>query len=395
MTPRTLADCSVLMVDDEVSNLELLEEFLLPEGFASLVRTSDAREAVPLFEAHAPDVVLLDLHMPHLDGFEVLRRIQQRTQPGDFVPVLVLTADASRATRARALSSGAHDFLTKPLDALEVRLRVCNLLKTRLLHQEQRRAREEAEAATRARELVLSVVAHDLRNPLASIAMDAEMARHLLSDEEHRVQRRTIERIERTAQRMHALIEDLLEVSRLERGTFAVHAAPVAPHTIFSDAEAMLQPLARARGVRLRFQGPGELPSLHADAGRIVQVLSNLVGNALRFTPAEGSAWVRWSRGEGELVVVVEDSGEGIPNDQLPHVFDPFWQGGSESQRRGLGLGLAITRAIIEAHAGRIGIESAAGVGTTVRFTLPFSVSRVLPAALVPSLAHEPDDRVG
>jgi signal transduction histidine kinase len=349
---------------------------LFPGVFASLSRTTDAREAVALFEARRPDLVLLDLHMPHLDGFEVLSRIQQRTLPSDFVPVLVLTADASRATRAQALSAGAHDFLTKPLDAIEVRLRVCNLLKTRLLHLEQRGARETAEAATRARELILSVVAHDLRNPLASIAMDAEMVRNLLSEEEHRVQCRTIVRIERTAQRMHALVEDLLEVSRLESGTFAICPRPVAPQTILADAEAMLQPLARARGIRLHFQGPADLPLLHADGERIIQLLSNLIGNALKFTPPAGAVHVRWAAQDAELALSVEDTGEGIPPEQLPHVFDPFWQGSAAARRRGLGLGLVIARAIVEAHGGRIAIESAVGSGTVVRFTVPLAAAR-------------------
>jgi signal transduction histidine kinase len=370
VSPRTVTDCTLLLVDDEPANLELLEAFLLPEGLTSLVKTANAREALPLFEAHRPDLVLLDLHMPHLGGFDVLRGIRERTANGQFLPVLVLTADASRETRARALSEGAHDFLTKPLDALEVRLRVRNLLSTRLLHLEQRAAREAAEAATAARDLILSVVAHDLRNPLAAISMEAEMTRHLLSETDHPAQYRGVARIERTAQRMHDLIEDLLDVSRLERGTFAVHRAPVAPREIFTEAEAMLQPLARARGVRLSFEGPADLPVIQADGARVVQLLSNLVGNALGFTPAGADVRVRWAGSGGGLTVAVEDQGQGIPPEQLPRVFDPFWQGGANGRRTGLGLGLVIARAIVEAHGGRIAIESVVGSGTTVHFTL-------------------------
>ena len=371
MSPRTLSECTLLLVDDEEPNLELLDEFLAPEGFGKLVRTDDAREALPLFDQHQPDIVLLDLHMPYMDGFQVMQGIRARTRSDDFIPVLVLTADISRATRARALGEGANDFLTKPLDAIEVRLRVRNLLKTRLLHLEQRVAREAAEAATRARDRVLSIVAHDLRNPLAAISMDAEMARHLLSEEAHPAQHQGLMQIERAAQRMHALIEDLLDVSRLDHGTFEVRPTSTSPLSIFAEAEAMLQPLARAESIHLSFDGPLELPTIHADSARILQVLSNLVGNALKFTPRGGSVMVTWQVRERGLQVRVADTGTGIAPEHLPQVFGEFWQGMSVHKKSGIGLGLVITRAIVEAHGGEIGIESAVGAGTVVTFWIP------------------------
>jgi signal transduction histidine kinase len=248
---------------------------------------------------------------------------------------------------------------------------VRNLLNTRLLHLEQRRAREAAEAATAARDRVLSVVAHDLRNPLAAIAMDAEMVRCMLDEETHGDQFEGVQRIERIAHRMHGMIEDLLDVSRLERGTFAVRPAPCDPRDVLAEAEAMLQPLAGAKGVALAFEGPDALPSVPVDGGRVVQALSNLVGNALDFTPPGGSIRVTWEIGHAELTVRISDTGQGIPPEQLPLVFGEFWQGTSARRRSGIGLGLVITRAIVEGHGGRIGIESSVGAGTTVTFTLP------------------------
>lgn len=364
MTERTISDSVLLVVDDEEANLDLLEAFLLPDGYARMVRAADGAEAVARFEEHTPDIVLLDLHMPNRSGFEVLRDVQQRTEPGDFVPILVLTADVSSAARSRALSEGAHDFLIKPLDALEVRLRVRNLLQTRLLHHEQRRA-------TYAREQVLSVVAHDLRNPLASIAMDAEMLRHLLSKEEQPVQVQTVRRIERTTHRMHVLIEDLLEVTRLQHGTFAVRAAPTQLPDVLQEAEAMMRPLALSRRVQLVFERAPVLPMVRVDAERMNQALSNLIGNALKFTAPGGVVRVTSSVRAAEVVVSIADTGVGIAEENLSQVFSPFWQA-PEGRRAGLGLGLVITRAIIEAHGGRIWIESVAGCGTTVHFSIPF-----------------------
>jgi two-component system, sensor histidine kinase and response regulator len=366
MQRRHLTDCVLLLVDDEEANLDLLESFLEPDGYTTLLRACDGAEAIALFEECRPDIVLLDLHMPRRSGFDVLRDLQQRREPGDFVPVLVLTADSSTEARTRALSEGAHDYLTKPLDRLEVRLRVKNLLRTRLLHLEQR-------LATYAREQVLSVVAHDLRNPLSSIMIDAEMLRHVFEDGDGGMPLQSVLRIERTVARMHRLIEDLLEVTRLHHGTFAVHARSIAPAAVFTEAESMLRPLAEHRDVTLSFGGAAALDPIRVDPERIVQALSNLVGNSLKFTPAGGSVSVSWTRREAELLVTVADTGEGIADEELPHVFSPFWQAGGRKRRGGLGLGLVIARAIIAAHGGRIWIESAPGAGTRVYFTIPFA----------------------
>ena len=147
-----LCACTILLVDDEPANLDLLEALLEGEGYGAagggcLVRTSDSREVLALAEAHAPDLVLLDLHMPHRHGLDVLADLRAATPPGDYRPVLVLTADVTSEAKARALSLGARDFVTKPFDAVEVLLRVENLLEARVLHAAERRARERAEAA--------------------------------------------------------------------------------------------------------------------------------------------------------------------------------------------------------------------------------------------------------
>jgi two-component system, sensor histidine kinase and response regulator len=367
------SECRLLLVDDEPANLDLLEAFLEPDGYSLMTRVTDARQAAAQFVQQQPDIVLLDLHMPFRSGFDILHDLQQLTDPSDFVPVIVLTADATSAARLRALGGGAHDFLTKPLDGVEVRLRVRNMLRTRLLHREQRAAREKAEAARAAREFVLSVVAHDLRNPVASLAMDAELVREMLPEETHARERRTLERVERTAQRMHGLIEDLLMVSRDGPAGLPLQRCAVAVAECLGEAEAMLQPLARGRGITLTFAGDGVNTPIDADPARVVQVVSNLVGNALKFTDAGGNVRVSWRGEEDGLHVTVRDDGAGIPPEHLPHVFGAFWQG-DPTAGRGVGLGLVIVRAIVESHGGRIDVESTPGRGTAVHFTLPWAL---------------------
>jgi signal transduction histidine kinase len=380
----TLLESAVLVVDDERANVDLLEAILAGEGYRAVTGTADAREALPLFEARRPDLVLLDLHMPHHDGFEILERISARTDEGDYLPVLVLTADVTPEARERALSRGARDFLTKPFDVGEVLLRVRNLLQTRLLHRRQREARERAEAlaaenarlfagarqATLARDRMLSVVAHDLRNPLALVAMNAEMLAELLDPDADPYQRETVRIVRSAAERMQRLIEDLLDVSRIEHGTFSLERSETPVAELLAEAERLLRPLARARGVALAVAAAPPGGRVRADAGRLIQVLSNLGGNALKFTPAGGRVEVAAVAEGDALKVSVADTGPGIPPEVLPHVFGAFWQA-EERDRRGVGLGLWIARSIVEAHGGRIWVDAREGEGSTFHFTVP------------------------
>jgi signal transduction histidine kinase len=374
--PRAVTDCTILMVDDEEANLDLLEAFLSQDGYRSLVRTTDAREAVDRFADCAPDLVLLDLHMPFRDGFQVLADIRSRTPPDEYLPVLVLTADITADARERALSSGARDFITKPFDAVEVLLRVRNLLEARMMHCEQREARVRAEAAERARDRMLSVVAHDLRNPLALVAMNAEMLLELLDPESDPYQHEMLETMARASARMQRLVEDLLDVSRLEMGGFSLEIAEHAPDALVHEAIGMMRPAARTAAVSLHIEAGDELPSVRVDGARVVQVLSNLIGNAVKFTPAGGCITVSVGVAGEELQIRVTDTGAGIPADKLPHVFRAFWQV-DETDRRGAGLGLWIARTLVEAHGGRISVESREGEGSMFAFTIPLLDSPV------------------
>jgi signal transduction histidine kinase len=307
--------------------------------------------------------------------------------------VLVLTADITPEAKERALSGGARDFLTKPLDVVEVLLRVHNLLEARLLHRHQREARERAEAlaaenarlfeqaqqATLARDRMLSVVAHDLRNPLAVIAMNAEMMRELLPPESGPYQQReTLDVICQASERMQRLVEDLLDVSRIEHGTFTLQIGDHGVAGLLAEAERLLRPAAERAGVALHFAVPATLPPLRVDGARVIQVLSNLVGNAVKFTPAGGRVGVTCAETGGWVEVTVEDNGPGIPADQMPHIFGAFWQA-READRRGIGLGLWIARSFVEAHGGTIRVDSVEGEGTVFLFTLP-----AVPAAEAP-----------
>ncbi len=504
-----LTTCTLLLVDDEEANLDLLQGILEADGFESVVRTSDARHAIPLLESVRPDLVLLDLHMPYRSGFEVLADLRERTPVDEHLPVLVLTADATFRAKQQALAGGATDFVTKPFHNAEVLLRVRNLLRTRLLYQEQRRARHaaelldeasrllqdsldgataagrlahlivprladacavdledgdgglvraghalaaftdadaerdadgagddtralfdapepahvlvlplvagsdavgqlalgrydatqpftpsdaqlaeelarrlaravaharlfrEARAAAEARDQVLAVVAHDLRSPLCALRLDAELLDEKLSPTSPLpLVGRALTRMRDTTARMDGLIADLLDVSRLDRGPLALELAERDVATCVADAAETLRSYVASHDLTLDVVPAPEPLCAPVDEARLSQVVSNLVGNAVKFTPADGRVTVSCARDGEEIRITVSDTGVGIAPEQLPHVFGAFWQA-RHADRRGLGLGLAIARGIVEAHGGRIWVESRVAHGTTFTCTFP------------------------
>ena len=233
---------------------------------------------------------------------------------------------------------------------------------------EMTRKYEEARQAVDAREQVLKIVSHDLRNPLHTVAMSVQLLLDGAGTEEQR--RKQLAIIKRAGERMNGLVRDLLDVAKLEAGRLAIQPRPVDAAPIIAEAEEMLRPLTTDKSLRLETDVPGNLPRVNIDAGRIVQVLSNLVGNAVKFTPAGGRITIRAQTTGGSLRISVADTGPGIPAEQLPHIFGRFWQA-DPTDRRGIGLGLAISKGIIEAHGGRIWVESRVGEGTTFHFSIP------------------------
>ena len=233
---------------------------------------------------------------------------------------------------------------------------------------ENARLYDEAQLATRARDQMLGIVAHDLRNPLGTILMASELLDGAVA--ENSVARRQVAMMRRAGERMNHLIQDLLDVKRIEAGRLAVEPRPFAAAALLSEAVEMLRPQAASSAIVLELEADADLPRVSADAHRIQQVLSNLIGNAIKFTPRGGRIAVSAELAASELRVAVADTGLGIPAEQLPHIFGHFWQG-ARTDRRGVGLGLSIAKGIVEAHGGRIWVESVVGEGSRFYFTLP------------------------
>jgi signal transduction histidine kinase len=229
-----------------------------------------------------------------------------------------------------------------------------------------------AERATRARDELMEVVAHDLKNPLNTIKLSLQRLLEdvIPDDHAHRTERESLGAIVRAAERMHRLSRDLLNLSQVTGGRLLIQPVPTNSVELVREAVEAHLPLAAAKDITLEATADTPLPRVLADPDRIAQVFSNLIDNALKFTPAGGRVTVRGSPARDAVRFLVEDTGPGIPTEHHPHVFDRFWQA-RNTARMGTGLGLSIARAIVEGHCGTIGVVSAPGEGSCFHFSLP------------------------
>jgi signal transduction histidine kinase len=220
------------------------------------------------------------------------------------------------------------------------------------------------------RDEVTSIVSHDLRNPVHTVRMASSLLLDLDDALEPPARRKNLTAIHRSALNMSRMLDDLLDIAKAEAGGLAIEAAPTDIGVIINTTLEAFRLQAVECGIDLTAAIPDDLPRVRADAARVAQVLSNLAGNALKFTPKGGAVRLSAAVSDGEIIVSVADTGIGIAPENLSRVFDRFWQAKRASQASA-GLGLAIAKNIVEAHGGRIWVESTEGRGTTFRFTLP------------------------
>jgi signal transduction histidine kinase len=398
----------VLIVDDEPSVLFTLQAILEREGY-QVATARTATEAEALLERQAFDVALLDLRLEEADGIELLERLIAR-QPDCMA--IMLTGYASLQSAIRAIRQGAYDYLIKPCNVDELKLTIARAaergalsraLRERLAELEEANAKvrsladqlqervdqktaelnqkvtELAEAkrrleeAQQERERFISMIAHELSQPLTTISGYLQLLERKASSDES--QRRAIATISTQTRRLARLVRDLADASRLSAGQFEVQRAPCDLVEVVREQVDLAPIHAEGRPVQLELP-PGPIPA-SCDRDRIGQVVLNLLDNAIKH--GTGTIHVRLAQEGDRAVLTVSDEGPGIPPDRITRIFEPYVRlSEGNGTPRGTGLGLYITRGIVEAHGGTIAVQSAPGQGTTFVVRLPVTS----PAAL-------------
>jgi len=378
MTPLSRTrPLEVLLVEDNPGDARLLQE-ILRDGTLSynLHKAGRLDEGQRLLEQQTVDVVLLDLSLPDAHGMETVRRMLGSVPNA---PILVLTGLDDEGLALEAVQSGAQDYLVKgqvdsPALSRAIRYGIerkrLEIERAQLLHREQE-ARATAEAAVRARDEVLRVVSHDLGNSLSAVGIQAALLERTPSEkrDDEAVRKRT-STIRHLVAGMQQLRQDLLDVASIEAGRLSVEVVPTDVEPLLDEAVEVHRDVATEKGVQLDCRIAGSLPRLLGDRVRLLQVLGNLIGNAIKFTAPGGTIALSAAADDEMVRFEVRDSGAGIPEADLPHIFDRFWKA-RLGNRQGAGLGLAIALGIVEAHGGRMWAESTAGEGSTFRFVIP------------------------
>ena len=376
--PTSLAGRHVLVIDDEPDFAASLQSLLeLEYCNVRLAADVSAIEALP--SDFGAEVILLDVRLKQTNGIDHMRPLHERWPDAR---VIIITGFASKSTAIAALKNGAFDYLEKPINADELHATIVRALwaldadlKVRDTQKRMRTSLEEAEAASRSKSVFLANMSHELRTPLNAIIGFSEVIKdERLGTLSPPVYMSYVENIHESGHNVLTIVNDVLDLSQIELNAKTLEEGAISLAELVDDVCCLLKEAAKSGEITLHRTLPPDLPKLRADRRMVKQMLINLLVNAIKFTPAGGRAGIHLSRdAEGALFIEVGDNGIGIDVDKLEEIMEPFAVAEPVESRKhgGVGLGLAITKRLIEHHGGRIELQSQKGVGTIVTLVVP------------------------
>ena len=373
--PFQLTGRKILVVDDDRLNIRILGGILKSEGYA-LAEADSGERALELYTTFRPDLVLLDVMMAGIDGFETCRRLK-RDYGDKCAPVIFITAKSESDDVVEGLGAGGVDYLPKPFKPKEVLARIRSHLQNQILSEQQKLLVEQLSKANSAKNRFLGMAAHDLRNPLASIRGLSEFLIDGAVGPLTPDQVDLIQTIHGASQSMLEMVNELLDVATIESGELKLHLEPHNLSELVGKSVVLTNMEAAKKKTQVAFDAAAVSVSLTIDSAKMKQVIDNLLTNAVKFSPPGSTvtAAVQANPATGTCSLSVRDQGPGIPENERDKLFKDFSRlsikptGGEKST----GLGLAICRKIVEAHHGTIVAENLPGRGCEFRVTLPLT----------------------
>jgi len=393
----SLKDSRILIVDDNTANLEVLEDFLMIQGYSDIRTTSDPREVYGLVAGFKPELILLDLMMPHMSGFEVMEQLKSNGLLDSFLPILVLTADVTEEAKKRALSGGASDFLTKPFDLTEAGLRIRNLLYSNFLYQqvvnqnlileekvkertlelvqkneELQLAKEKAEAGDKLKTAFINTISHEIRTPLNGIIGFGQILVQPDISAEEREEYLQILKI--SSDRLIKTVTDYMDTSLIVTGNMTSKIAEINVSQFADELyEEFLDP-AVSKNLHFELSKPKHAHEIviNSDYDKLRKSATQILDNAIKFT-RQGSVTFGYALKGHELEFFIRDTGIGMDENESSRIFQYFMQADYSNTRlyEGSGLGLFITRNLIESLGGTIRFESVKNQGTVFIISIP------------------------
>ncbi len=401
----TIQKSIIFIVDDMPANLGVLDEFLTQKGFDVLI-AQDGKSALTKIEKAQPHLILLDILMPEMDGFETCRQLKANPNTQQ-IPVIFMTALTDVVDKVKGFKNGAVDYVTKPFEQEEVLARIqthlylsqlqqqLQLQNTQLQKQnieldtltrslsqrtdELRIANLELARAARLKDEFLANMSHELRTPLNAILGMAEVLQEGIYGALNTQQLKSVHTIEESGRHLLSLINDILELAKIEAGKIKLDIIPVSVNWVAESCLRLIKELARQKQIKLQAVFDSNSIVVQADERYLKQILLNLLGNAIKFTPTGGTVKleIRGDTQENMIKLSVSDTGIGIPAEEMPHLFQPFVQldGGLNRQHEGTGLGLALVHRLTKMHGGNISVTSDPGQGSCFVVSLPWHQS--------------------
>ncbi len=388
MTNTSYYDANILIVDDTISNIELLEDLLEHAGYVNVKSTTDSREVVSLYESFHPDLILLDLMMPYLSGFEIMNQLKIVVPAKTYLPILVLTAEISFDTKMRALSGGANDFLSKPFDLSEVSIRIRNLLETRYLHQllekqnsnlaqkvkvrtrelqkankELQLVNQELEVLDKAKLEFLNIISHEIRTPLNGIKGFTEILKSRIDSPQLL---EYLSYLEISADRLQQFSHQALLIGELRTKIYEIELQDIPIVILLEQTKKLLKVKIEKKNIQVEFLKDAELSIVKADIKLIQICFECLIDNALKYSRANDIVVVNAYSVDNHTVIEFIDNGTGFSTVALKKLFK-FFGVGDKHIDQNTGLNLALIKLIMDAHKGKINISNNKTGGATVQ----------------------------
>lgn len=370
----------ILVVDDVEQNVAVVSQILRTNGYG-VMAAFNGETALRMLEKRIPHLILLDIMMPGMDGFEVCAKIKENENLSQ-IPIIFLSALSDTDVKVKAFNTGGVDYISKPFQEAEVLARVAVHIKIARLEHEQRELIDQLSERNEEKDRLMQIVSHDLRSPLGGIKGLSQILADGEEAEMPELVREFSEIIVQTSDTLLNLVNDLLDLAKIESGKQRVNLAEFDIIGTLQNAVKLQEKVAQSKGLQLIFeQTLATVPfQIVADEPKIMQVINNLLSNAIKFTPKGGSVALRVQpQNDDRLLIMVQDTGIGIPAEHLPRVFEKFGshQRSGTSGEKGTGLGMTIVKRFVELHGGTIDVESEQGKGTSFTISLPIIATQI------------------
>ena len=367
----------IVVVDDTTFNVELLHDILVATGY-TVYGYDKPVEAYDALEELQPDLILLDIMMPVLPGFEFCEKLKANPNIA-HIPVIFISALSDSGTIVKGFDLGGADYIMKPFERREVLARVKHQItmvqQRRDLDRQHQQQVQSFETLNVMKEQFIRSATHDLKNPLHMIVGYAGLLEDIAPEEFTTLGPQLIRGIQDGAEKMQALIEEMLDLAKLETRTTPLNFQNVTLGYILEHTVKMFEMMAQQKNITLTLAVEPPNIDLYVDVNRLSRAFENLVSNAIKYTPDGGNVHIESTHGDKEVYIAVSDNGYGIPEDALPQLFQPFFRVNTKQHRAqdGTGLGLSMVKSIIEQHNGTISVESESGAGTIFKVCLPIA----------------------